>query len=75
MAYKKFGTSDIHPNEGEKGTHVVNYHSYICDNENDVANLPDKESTAIGSLAFIMETGNLYALQSDGTWVKVGEDE
>lgn len=71
MAYKEFGASDVHKNEPGKGDHVVAFHAYICDLESDTATLPDKERTAIGSIAFIMETGDLYALQTTG-WVKVG---
>lgn len=70
MAYKIFGENDTHPNE--RGvTHVVSCHNYICDDEEDVKSLPDQEQTAIGSFAFVISSGDLVALTTNG-WKKVG---
>lgn len=68
---KKFGASDVHQNEEGKGTHVVSFNIWLCDTEDDVPNLPDKEKTAIGSMALIMDTGTTYFLMSTG-WSKFG---
>lgn len=68
---KKFGDKDIHPDEDGR-THYVSFHSYICDDETDVKNLPDKEVTAIGSMAFVMTTGKVYTLSSENGWIQFG---
>lgn len=43
--------------------------SYVCDTEDDVTLLPTKVS--MGSTAFVIETSNIYMLNSNKEWVKV----
>ena len=59
------------------------YREFICDSASDVANLPtnqkpqdmtqfnEKNFCATGSVAFVVETSDLYILKSDGTWTKI----
>ena len=42
----------------------------ICDYETDVENLPNDK--AVGSTALVLETSNLYMINSEGQWIKVG---
>lgn len=42
----------------------------ICDYESDVADLPTDK--AVGSTALVLETSNLYMINSEGKWIKVG---
>lgn len=44
-----------------------NMGEYICDYETDVANLPTDKSA--GSTATVVETGNVYMLNSQHQWV------
>lgn len=43
--------------------------SYVCDIEDDVTLLPTKVS--MGSTAFVIETSNIYMLNSNKEWVKI----
>lgn len=43
--------------------------SYVCDIEDDVILLPTKVS--MGSTAFVIETSNIYMLNSNKEWVKI----
>ena len=44
----------------------------LCDNEADAADLP---ICACGSIAVIIETGNVYVVNSSGEWVKFGGEK
>lgn len=70
MGYKKFGDADSYIQE-DGSQKMVTFHSYVCDSEADVASLPDKDHTALGSIAVIMSTNVVYWLTKDG-WVRGG---
>lgn len=42
---------------------------FICDYESDVTDLPDDKT--VGSTALVLETSNLYMINSEGKWVKL----
>lgn len=42
---------------------------FICDNEGDIANLPE---SICGSTALIIETGDIYIVNASDEWVKFG---
>lgn len=44
----------------------------FLDSENDFANLPVFPEVAKGSVALVIETGNLYILNSENIWAKLG---
>ena len=54
-------------NDGKYTTMVA---QFFCDTEADVAKLPDKKKVGLTSTAIVVETGNVYALMTDG-WVVV----
>ena len=43
--------------------------SYICDGDADVSNLPE---CACGSSALVIATGDVYVVNTQGAWTKVG---
>lgn len=51
---------------GKKG---YNLYEYICDFTTDIANLPIDCST--GSTAFVIETSEVYMINSKKKWVKI----
>ena len=53
------------------GKHTAVIAQFFCDTEDDVAKLPDAKKVGKTSTAIVVETGNVYALMSDG-WVVVG---
>lgn len=53
---------------GNKVTYGVA--QYCCDTEDDIQNLPST-GCAPGSVAFIIETGAVYMMNSKGEWVEV----
>lgn len=71
MAYKLFGADDVIPKKGGLDN-IVGFHSFVCDEEADISNLPDHSKTAFGSVAIIMDTNDVYWLRTDGKWKKGG---
>lgn len=42
----------------------------VCDTAADIANLPDHTEVAMGSICYVIETGDMYMLNSQDVWVK-----
>jgi len=42
--------------------------TFICDKEEDVENLPT--NIKMGCIAYIIETGDIYIINSEGEWSK-----
>lgn len=42
---------------------------YVCDTEEDLKKLP--QTCNLGDLAFIIKTGDVFMINSEGEWVKV----
>lgn len=51
------------------GQPVYGLHEYICDFEDDIENLPT--GCAVGSTAYIIETGDIYIINGFKKWVKM----
>ena len=51
------------------GKPVNNLYEYVCDTEDDIYNLP--KGCAPGSTAFIIETAEVYMINSNREWVKI----
>lgn len=51
-----------------KGSRVPR--KFVCDTEADVADLP--KSCNVGSMAVIVETGDVYVVNASCGWVKLG---
>ena len=45
-------------------------HDYVCDAEADVSTLPE---SCCGSSALVIETGDVYVVNTQGVWTKVGD--
>ena len=52
------------------GVEIIGASYFLCDNEEDVANLPTKEDIGIGSRALVIPTGSIYMLSPSKKWVK-----
>ena len=46
--------------------------SFMADGESDISSLPTDDSIAIGSDCLVIETGDVYILNSTRTWAKLG---
>lgn len=46
-----------------------NVREYICDTEADIADIPT--NCAPGSTIFVIETSNLYMLNTKGEWIQI----
>lgn len=44
---------------------------FVCDTEADIVDLP---SCSIGSMATIINTGDVYVVNGNGKWVKFGSE-
>ena len=52
------------------GVEIIGASYFLCDNEEDVANLPTGKDVGIGSRALVIPTGNIYMLSPSKKWVK-----
>lgn len=50
------------------GKTVYGICEYVCDKEEDVETLPE---APMGSTALVIETGNVYMINSEKEWVKI----
>lgn len=59
------------PGIGHTGIIVLGATSFLCDSEEDIANLPVK-GIGFGSKALIIPTGEIYLFGPSRTWIKYG---
>lgn len=52
------------------GVEIIGASYFLCDNEEDVANLPTGKDVGIGSRALVIPTGSIYMLSPSKKWVK-----
>ena len=52
------------------GVEIIGASYFLCDNEEDVENLPTGKDVGIGSRALVIPTGNIYMLSPSKKWVK-----
>ena len=52
------------------GVEIIGASYFLCDNEEDVANLPTGNDVGIGSRALVIPTGSIYMLSPSKKWVK-----
>ena len=46
--------------------------SFVADSESDISSLPTDDTVAIGSDCLVIDTGDVYILDSTKTWAKLG---
>ena len=52
------------------GVEIIGASYFLCDNEEDVANLPTGKDVGIGSRALVIPTGSIYMLSPSKQWVE-----
>lgn len=54
----------------QSGHETYNLKQYVLDTEADLADLPVR-NIAVGSAALVIETSNVYMLNSKGKWIQI----
>lgn len=67
MAWKDFMSADV--SEGADSVNVVAPNFYVADSSSDIANLPNLDKTAWGSVCIQINPYAVYILNSGGNWI------